>query len=177
MCAVLIRVEGEFTSRYTIRNEIGYIIRKMEEIPDDRRIFGAFGTVCSDDPQKIIHEFMALKRALGHDKGRLAEHIVLSFGEKPPLDQRTTEKTVRKIVGFWAKKYQVFFGVHEHANELGQPNWHIHILISLSDLTTGKKGDILNKTLLKFKKKAERAFRKTLERERERHNQAMEGKS
>lgn len=177
MCAVLICVDGEFSQWYTIRKEIEYITRRMEGIPKNRRIYGAFGTVCSDDPEKIIHEFLALKKALGHDRGRLAEHVVLSFGEKPPLDQRTTEKMVRKIVGFWAKKYQVFFGVHEHANELGQPNWHIHILISLSDLTTGKKGDIRNKTLLKFKKKAERAFRKTLERERERHNQAMEGKS
>lgn len=177
MCAILKRTQGNYSNPDAVRNVVEYIMRGMGNIPAKNRIYGAFGTVCRDNPEKIIREIMDVKNTMGHNKGRQGSHIILSIGVNPHLEHSVAERMVAKIVGFWKKKYQVFYGVHDHMNDKGEPNWHIHIFISLTDLTTGNKGDILNETLLKFKRKAERVIKKTMERERMKRMQAMEDKS
>ena len=156
---------NNYSNKNAIQNVINYIMRGVNRFPEEDRIFGVFGTICQDDPKEIIREIMESKRKLGHNHGKMCDHICFSIGPNPSLSHDKLNKMVEKIAGFWKKRYIVFYGLHAENDITGVSIYHIHMMVSLSNYETGKKGDITPNTISKFQRKAKRILLKTLEKE------------
>ena len=150
-------VQGDYLNSDAVENLIRYIHRGACMLPEKDRMFESMGCF-SDEPDDVIENMMQTKRIFDAKDGVQCKHIVIAIGKKPNLSKKKLKKRIRRTVGFWKDRYQLFWGVHHnHPNE-EKENFHIHLAINSVNMINGNKVNITKKTFRKFKKAAKRIW-------------------
>jgi hypothetical protein len=82
------------------------------------------------------------------------------------MTRKKLKKTIKRIVGFWKNRYQVYWAIHYNLKETG-PNFHLHILLNTVDLKTGNRLNLNKKLWRKFKEETTKTWERALQSEKE----------
>ena len=145
-------VKGMHINQEALPNAINYIMRGVNKLPKKERLYGYSGIYNSGSIEEVIQEMMATKRIMQQEDGVQCKHFVISFRSKPKLDRKKLIRKIERSVGFWKRRFQLFWGVHCVSDKNGDDNWHVHLVLNSVDMVNGKKIDISGKLIRKFKK-------------------------
>lgn len=165
MVIVVKMVPKKYLSKQSVSNVVWYIYRGAMDLPEEERITGSSGLLCGYNPQAVIQEMMQTKRLYEAEDGNQLKHIVISFGEKLDLPRKKMRRLIERTVGFWKERYQMYYGVHYHENDKGEPNFHIHIMLNTVNMKNGGKMDSDLHDWYTFCKKTRRTWEKALKEE------------
>lgn len=145
--------EQPYLNLDAVYNVVHYILRGAEELPISHRLYGSEGIKDKATPDSIINEMMHTKKVFGHIDGCQCKHLVLIFEGMPNLSRRKIRRKIERTVGYWKKKYQLFWGVHCAPTKIeGRFNWHVHLMLNNVDMMTGNRLKITNKVKRDFEK-------------------------
>lgn len=142
---------GDHENRNAIERGVWYIYHGQKNMTEDEKLLGSEGIPDGSSQEEVIYWMMKTKEIFGLESGVQCKHLIVSFGEKPTWTRKKLRKIMKRIVGFWKERYQIFWGVHYKITEKG-PNYHLHILLNTVDMKTGKRLNMSNKLWWKFKK-------------------------
>ena len=154
-------VKGHHSNWDAVHNGVRYIFNGAVELDEKNRFVGCQGIPEGSSTEEVIMWMTKTKQVFGLEWGTQCKHLVVSFGEKSKIKSKKLKKTIRRIVGFWKNRYQVYWGVHYNLKETG-PNFHLHILLNNVDLKTGNRLNLTNKLWRQFKVETTKTWEKAL---------------
>ena len=159
-------VKGHHSNWNAIHNGVRYIFDGAIEFEDGEKFVGCEGIPEGLPTDEVIQWMIKTKQVFGHEGGTQCKHIIVAFGEKPEIKRKKLRKTIKRIVGFWKNRYQLYWGVHFNLKETG-PNFHLHILLNTVDLKTGNRLNLNKKLWRKFKEETTKTWERALQSEKE----------
>lgn len=163
---------GDHENSDAIERGVWYIIHGQKGMTEEEKIQGYEGIPDGSTPDSVIGWMMKTKKIFGLEGGVQCKHLIVSFGEKPTWKRKKLRKVMRRIVGFWKERYQIFWGIHYRVTEKG-PNYHLHVLLNTVDLKTGNRLNLNNKLWWQFKENTTEIWEKAIQEE----NMKFAGKS
>ena len=157
---------GDHRNPDAISRGVWYILNGQKNLSEQERLIGSEGMPEGLTPDKVIQWMLRTKKIYGLEKGVQCKHLVVSFGEKPTWKRKRIVKVLKKIVGFWKDRYELYWGVHYKVTEKG-PNFHLHILLNTVDLKTGNRLNLNKKLWRKFKEETTKTWERALQSEKE----------
>ena len=141
--AVVKVINGEYKNEDAIKNLVHYVLDK-EKMPGQG--FGATGVSLTTP----VESFTLIQNAFGHNYGKRAEHIVLSFSEaeQSGMDRYDLMRAAYDICNSFEGR-QCLFAFHE--KDKNNPKLHVHFVLGTTNMITGKKEnlDYQNQTIMK----------------------------
>ena len=137
-------VKGHHSNWNAVHNGVRYIFNGAIEFENGGKFVGCEGMPEGLSTDEVIQWMIKTKQVFGFEGGTQCKHLVVSFGEKPQMKDKKLKKTMKRIVGFWKNRHQVYWGIHYNLKETGS-NFHLHILLNTVDLKTGNRLNLTNK--------------------------------
>lgn len=152
--------QANYLNANAVNNVVKYIFRGANYLPEHQRLYGCEGIINTDSVESIISEMMHTKKIFGHVDGSQCRHLVIFFEGRPHLSRKQIRRKIERAVGFWKRKYQLYWGVHyAPTKEDGRMNWHIHLMLNNIDMVTGNRVKVTKKDRQEFQKQAKRIWR------------------
>lgn len=156
---------GDHENSDAIERGVWYIIHGQKGMTEEEKLRGCEGIPDGTSPDAVIEWMLKTKQVFGLEEGVQCKHLIVSFGEKPMWKRKKLRKVMKKIVGFWKERYQLFWGVHYKVTEKG-PNFHIHILLNTVNLKTGNRLNLNNKLWWEFKENTTEIWTNAIQEEK-----------
>lgn len=155
---------GDHENRDAVERGVWYIYHGMTKMNKEEQLYGSEGIPGDPSPETVIRWMMKTKQVFGLEDGVQVKHLIVSFGEKPTWKRKKLRKIMKRIVGFWKERYQIFWGIHYKVTEKG-PNYHIHILLNTVNLKAGKRLNLNNGLWRNFKENTTKIWEKAMQEE------------
>ena len=155
---------GDHENYDAIERGVWYIYHGQKDMLEEDKLLGCEGIPDGSSLDSVVAWMLKTKQVFGQEDGVQCKHLIVSFGEKPRWKRKKLRKLMKRIVGFWKERYQIFWGVHYKITEKG-PNYHLHILLNTVNLKTGNRLNLNNKLWWEFKENTTKLWNDAMKNE------------